>query len=417
MSLVAKFALLSVVFVDIMGQGLFFPILNTLVMDPATNLLPHDATRATRELVYGLVIATYFLSWFFGAPYISRLSDSLGRKPTMLFCLMGGLLGYVLTLASLYMGNLALLLLGRAITGFTAGNQPIAQAALVDGSADDVARSRNMGYVITATSAGMLGGPLIGGLSSDPAILGSLASLKLPFYISAALVGLTALLVLFTYKDVRVERGRFVFRPLEIFEVLIRIREFPLVVRSAIVLFFFHVTNMTYYIFISNFMHDRWGYGTLGTSAVMAVIGVALAFSSFFLVVPAQHRFDKRTIMGATFAIWFLCALGTVTAPFALLCFVYVFFFYFAFGVAYPTMLSIFSLSVGADEQGWVMGMTMAVFTLVGGTMSLIGGWLTSINVDLPFIVIMVAAVVAVIAMRLVWRHHTMDPVLNRPGK
>lgn len=417
MPLLAKFALLSVVFVDIMGQGLFFPILDTLVMDPSTGILASNSSRGTREFTYGLVIGVFFLSWFFGAPYISRLSDTLGRKPTILFCLMGAFAGYVLTLAALYMGNLTLLLIGRAITGFTAGNQPIAQAAMVDGSRGDVDRSRNMGYIISATSAGMLGGPLIGGLASDPAVLGSLASLKLPFYIALALVGATAVLVLFAYRDVRPERGTFRFHPLELVWVLTRIRGFPLVVRSAIVLFFFHVTNMTYYIFITNFMHDRWGYGTLGTSAVMGVIGLALAFSSAFLVVPAQRRYDKRTIIGATFVVWFLAALGTVTAPVAVLSFAYVFCFYFAFGIAYPTMLSVFSQSVGADEQGWVMGITMAVFTFVGGVVSLVGGWLTSVDIDLPFYIIMAAAIASIGVMRLAWRHPSMDGIMQRVGR
>ncbi|MEO1106094.1 MAG: hypothetical protein AAFW98_20570, partial [Pseudomonadota bacterium] len=50
------------------------------------------------------------------------------------------------------------------------------------------------------------------------------------------------------------------------------------------------------------------------------------------------------------------------------------------FGVAYPTMLGLFSGSVGEADQGWVMGITTAVFTLAGGVMSLIGGVLMSLD-------------------------------------
>ncbi len=416
MPFLAKIAMLSVVFIDIMGQGLLFPIVDTLVMDPKTAFLPAGTTEGARQFSYGLVIGTFFLAWFLGAPYISRLSDTVGRKPAILVCLLGAFAGYALTLAALYADSLVLLLIGRAVTGFTAGNQPIAQAAMIDGSADEADRGRNMGYIITATSAGLLGGPLIGGLASDPAILGRFASLELPFYIALVLVALSGLLVITAYQDVRRERGRFEFHALEIILVLVRIRHYPLVIRASIVLLFFHITNLTFYIFISNYMENRFGYGTFGTSMVMFTIGASLAFSSAFLVVPAQKHLDKKTIMAITFAIWFCCALGMVTSPFALLCFVYVFCFYFVFGIAYPTMMSIFSMTVGDDEQGWVMGITLAVFTLVGGVMSLIGGWLDSIDIAMPFYIIMGAAVVAVVVMQIVWRHASMERLMRKVG-
>ena len=38
---------------------------------------------------------------------------------------------YVITIVALSMDSLWLLIMGRAITGFTAGNQPIAQAAMI----------------------------------------------------------------------------------------------------------------------------------------------------------------------------------------------------------------------------------------------------------------------------------------------
>jgi len=95
---------------------------------------------------------------------------------------LGGLLaGYILTIVSLYLGSLPLLILARIITGFTAGNHPVTQAALVDISEDDNEKVRNMGLVIVGVSLGLMAGPLIGGVLSDKTLLGSIASLELPF--------------------------------------------------------------------------------------------------------------------------------------------------------------------------------------------------------------------------------------------
>ncbi|MEZ5863458.1 MAG: MFS transporter [Geminicoccaceae bacterium] len=403
MPLMAKIALLFVVFVDLIGQGLVFPIINELIMAPDSPLLPAGTPDAARHLDYGLVIGSFFLAWFLGVVYVARLSDSIGRKQALMICLGGALLGYVLTIAALYVGSLWLLILGRAVSGFTAGNQPIAQAAMVDASTDAADRDRNMGYIVTGISFGLVGGPIIGGIFSDQGLLGSIASVEAPFYASLVLVIVAMLLVLVFFEDARVERRPFVFRPQEIVENLWQVTRHPLVLRLLPVYVVFMVANLTFYIFIDNFLTSAFDYGIVGGSAVMLVIGFALAFSSTFLVQPTQARFDKHLIIALTFGLWAGAALAVAASPLALLCFVPVFLFYFCFGVAYPTMIGIFSGSVGEADQGWIMGITTAVFTLVGGIMSLIGGWLMSVDIRLPFYISATAAALGLLLVAASW--------------
>ncbi|MBG6144717.1 MAG: MFS transporter [Roseibium album] len=406
MSFFAKVTMLFVVFVDLLGQGLVFPILNSLIMEPGTSMLAKDTTDATRHFNYGLIIGIFFLCWFFGAPYISKLSDVIGRKNAILICLFGALGGYALTIAALYLNSFLLLILGRAITGLTAGNQPIAQAAMIDGSVDDEDRNRNMGYIITGVSFGLVGGPIIGGILSDPTILGSVASVKLPFYACFVLVMIAIFLVLTCFKDQHdkvAERQPFVFRPAEIFELLWQIKNYPIVVRLTVVFFFFHIANLSFYIFVDNYLTSKFGYGTFGGSMVMLTIGVALAFSSTFLVVPAQKRFSKEAILGTTFVVWAVSAGAFVASPVAILTFIPVFCFYFVFGIAYPTFLGLYSAAVGDEEQGWVMGVTIAIFTLVAGVISLLGGELIGLDLDIPFFGVIAAAIIALVVMFLAW--------------
>jgi hypothetical protein len=51
----SKFGLLFVIFVDVFGQSLILPIINTLVMDPGTDFLPPATSKATRHFDFGLV--------------------------------------------------------------------------------------------------------------------------------------------------------------------------------------------------------------------------------------------------------------------------------------------------------------------------------------------------------------------------
>ncbi|MGI9523718.1 MAG: MFS transporter [Hyphomicrobiaceae bacterium] len=415
MSTMAKVTLMFVVFVDLIGQGLVFPILNTLIMDPTSGFLPNDTAMGTRHFDYGLVVGTFFLAWFLGVVYVSKVSDSIGRKNALLICLVGALAGYVITLASLYLNSLWLMVLGRAITGFTAGNQPIAQAAMVDGSTDAADRDRNMGFIVTGISFGLVGGPIIGGLLSDPEILGSVASLKLPFYGAFMLVLVAIAMVLVYFRDVRTERTAFVFRPRDIIDSLLRIAEHSTVMKIMPVYSLFMLSNVTFYVFIDNFLTSAFGYGVIGGSAAMLVIGVALATSSTFLVKPAQERFGKREILGLGLVVMVSCVLAFVLIPVGYLTFIPVFFFYFLFGVCYPTLLGMFSGSVSEADQGWVMGVTTAVFCLAGGITSLAGGGLMSLDIRLPFYIAAFAAGLGLLVMILTWGTPTIRRLTDRP--
>ncbi|MEM7320374.1 MAG: MFS transporter [Pseudomonadota bacterium] len=404
MTNIAKITLLFVVFVDLIGQGLVFPIINSLIMETNSGFLPDSTSTGSRHFYYGLVIGCFFLSWFLGVVYVSKVSDSIGRKNALLVCLSGALAGYAITIAALYLNSLWLLILGRSITGFTAGNQPIAQAAMIDGSTDAADRDRNMGYIVTGVSFGLVGGPIIGAVLSDSAVLGSAATLKTPFYGAFVLVLIAIFLVISFFKDTRTEREPFVFRPRDITDSLIAVREHPLVLKILPVYSLFMIANVTFYVFVDNFLTSAFGYGVIGGSMAMVVIGFALAFSSTFLVKPAQERYTKHTIIYISLIVMILCGFAFAFSPSGVFSYVPVFFFYFFFGVAYPTLLGLFSSSVSDTDQGWVMGVTTAVFCLAGGIMSLIGGGLMSLDIRLPYYIVIVSAVLGLIGMHRRWK-------------
>ncbi|MFD0910996.1 MFS transporter [Ruegeria arenilitoris] len=410
MTKIAKITLLFVVFVDLIGQGLVFPIINSLIMETKSGFLPEGTSMGSRHFYYGLVIGCFFLSWFLGVVYVSKVSDSIGRKNALLICLGGALAGYAITITALYINSLILLIVGRSITGFTAGNQPIAQAAMIDGSTDAADRDRNMGYIVTGVSFGLVGGPIIGAVLSDAALLGSVATLKTPFYGAFVLVLIAILLVLFFFKDTRTEREPFVFRPRDVTDSLVAVRGHPMVLKILPVYAFFMIANVTFYVFVDNFLTSAFGYGVIGGSMAMVVIGVALAFSSTFLVKPALERFSKHNIIYVSLIVMVIC--GFAFSPSGVLSYVPVFLFYFLFGVAYPTLLGLFSSSVSEADQGWVTGVTTAVFCLAGGIMSLIGGGLMSINIRLPYYIVIASAILGLIGMHRRWKGKEISALL-----
>lgn len=397
-------ALLSVVFLDIMNQGLVIPILNTVVMVASYGFLPEHATVAERQFDFGLLMGVFFLSWFLGAAYISKISDFIGRREGILICLVGNLLGYALTIVALELSSFWLLLGARVLSGFTAGNQPIAQAALVDISENDDQKTRYMGLILVAISAGLVVGPLMGGLLSDKAVLGASASIQLPFYCVSVLVAICIVLIVIFFHDKRTEKRQFEFKPFEVFLTLWDAGKRPVILKLSLVFFFCQLALNTFYVFMDNYYFSRFQFDTLQNSIALVIFGAGLGFGSAFLVTPVNKRFDKVSIIRACTVAMGISAVLSLVNSSPVFAYVLILPFIIPFAIYYPTAMTLFSSAVDESEQGWVMGVTVALYTLGSGLVSLIGGRLMAIDIHLPFVVSLASAVIALVLIQLFWR-------------
>lgn len=410
---IATISLYMVIMLDVMGQGLVIPVITTLLLDPSQTLLDTNTPTGTRELYFGITMGVFFLSWFLGAAYISKLSDFIGRKQGLLICLGGAFLGYVLTVVALYLSSFVLLLVARIITGFTAGNQPIAQAAFVDESTSPEQKTRLMGYVIVAISAGLLIGPLLGGLLTNQSLLGGLASVQAPFYAAGVLVFINIVLIVIFYHNVEFERRPIKIKITDVFLTLWHAAKRPVVLRLALVFFCSQLSLNTFFVFLNNFLYSRFQFDTTQNSIILIVFGIGMAASGAFLVGPLDRRFSKKSIIYATLFVMGLGLLIVMLNPTGALSYVAILPFVIAFGINYPLMLSLFSASVDETEQGWVMGVTVALYTLGAGIISFVGGQLMAISIYLPYSVALAAVVIAMILIFTLWRgerFRALDP-------
>ena len=70
--------LFLVLFIDGMGLGLLFPILNAIIIEPNAGFIELSVNLNQREVLYGFIVGIFMLCWFFGAAYLGDLSDSIG---------------------------------------------------------------------------------------------------------------------------------------------------------------------------------------------------------------------------------------------------------------------------------------------------------------------------------------------------
>jgi predicted MFS family arabinose efflux permease len=261
-----------------------------------------------------------------------------------------------------------------------------------------------MGKVVAASALGLVAGPLIAGLLSDTAVMGRYATLELPFIVAAVLVLVTLVLVAIFFHDTRTERRNVDFGVTEVFLNLWRIRNRPTIIRLAVVWFFFELGLNAFFICMDDYMIEIFKFDTLQNSVLMTVFGLTMAFASGVLVGPLSTRFRKIPMVTASVVVMAVFLAVYLFNGISLLSYFLVVPIVVGFAIGYPTLFALFAASVGEDEQGWVMGITIALFTLGSGLIALAGGAMMTINANLPFITGIASFILALIFIAILWR-------------
>ena len=139
------------IFVNLVGFGIIIP------------LLPFYAqTFGASPLVIGLLFASFSLSQLVASPWLGHLSDTWGRRPVLIFSLIGTVVSFVMLALA---GSLPMLFVARVIDGLSGGNITTARAYIADVTTEDN-RARAFGFLGAAFGLGFIVGPGLGALFS-----------------------------------------------------------------------------------------------------------------------------------------------------------------------------------------------------------------------------------------------------------
>lgn len=209
---------------------------------------------------------------------------------------MGAIAGYAIAEGALVSHDYFLLVVSRVVTGFTAGAQPIAAAAMIDLAKSDRESARYLGLTTVGMSFGLVMGPIIGGLFSDKDLLGALASSHLPFFIGGLLCFVGLMLVFFGFEDVKTDASPMDANPLVVFKLLTDALNRDSARRVATAFFPYMLCVLGLYVFVLANLSTRFGYGDTGSSIGMFLMGIGLIVSSSLLVEPLMHGFRSAAL-------------------------------------------------------------------------------------------------------------------------
>lgn len=390
--------LFFVIAIDSMGLGILFPILSDLLINHHSNFLPHHSSDFMRELWYGITIGIYMIAWFFGSAMLGDLSDSIGRKKSLLICLLGAAAGYFISAVAIFFHSLLFLIVGRVIAGFTAGSQPIAQAAIVDVSTDET-RARNIGYVLLAVALGFVLGPFAGGVLSDSKII-SWFSYATPLYFAALLSLINCVLLFFSFKETVIKAHNIKIRfhyALQIFMEAFKSKRIRLL---SLVLLIETAGWSEYFTFVSQLLLRRFDYSVQESSFFIAVLAAGFSIGFGLLVNPVAKRFDLKKCVVANLWIAAFLFLITATAKNAIIIWISAVLIGMSTALVYSLLITLFSNQVGREEQGWVMGITNSVSALSFGLTALISGFAADWGPAVPIYFGCVGFIAAAIILR-----------------
>jgi DHA1 family multidrug resistance protein-like MFS transporter len=346
--------------VVMLGYGMIMPVMPFLI---------EQFGAGGTEL--GWLVSTYSLMQLVCAPLWGILSDRIGRKPVIAI----GVLGYAITL---FLFGLAtqfwMLFVARTLAGMLSSAAMPTSMAYISDNAPEGERSGGMGQLGAAIGAGVVAGPLLGGLLSS-------RSLSLPFFVGAALAGVAFVLVLLLLPESRPNPETAKKQPLR-WQNLRQVFSSPAgLLLLLIFIMSFGLANFQG--IIGLYAVDKFGFTTRQVGALWMVIGAVLILGQGGLTGPLTKRFGELPLIRlglAGGAAGFLFISLAVDFPTLLLA---LGFFTLTLALIGPALNAYISQFAG-EHQGAVMGLNSAATSLGRVVGPLLAGPLFDLNVEYP---------------------------------
>ena len=328
------------VFIDLLGFGIIIP------------LLPFYAESfGASALTIGLLGTSFSLMQFVFSPIWGRSSDRIGRRPVILFGLMGSCVSYLVLALST---SLMLLFVARVIGGIAGATIPAAQAYIADVTTP-ANRAKGMGMIGAAFGLGFIFGPAIGGVLSR-------VSPETPMWFASALCMANFIAAWFLLPESRVADNAT--------RTLGRVEAFRHALRKptlVLLMALFFIVTMAFSGFETTFAlfgEAKFGFTSSTIGFVFAFIGVVLATVQGVLVGKVVKRIGERrlipmAIMSVAIGIGLLPVvwnIPTLLGALALL----------AAGMGFntPSMTAMVSKLADPDDQGGILGLFSSISSL-----------------------------------------------------
>lgn len=342
------FFIFVTVVIDSIGLGIIIPVIPKLIQE----LIHGDLSAASQY--GGWLVFVYAFAQFFFASVLGNLSDKYGRRPVLLFSLLGFGINYIL------MGlapSIGWLFAGRLIAGITGASHTVAAAYIADISSPQK-KAQNFGLLGAAFGLGFILGPVLGG------ILGQYSS-RLPFFAAAALCLLNLLYGYFVVPEsLKPELRRpFDWKTSNPIGTFAHINTYPQILPLMVCIFLVNIA--------ANAVQTTWSYYTMEKFQWdERMVGLSLGFVGTLLmivqaglirIVIPKLGLKNAILLGLTLYLIAYSLFGIATQSWMMFA---ISIFFVSAGIGGPALQSYISNHIPANEQGQIQGGITSVISL-----------------------------------------------------
>ncbi len=334
--------------IDVMGWGLIIPVMPELISQ-LKGIAINEASP------YGAwLLSAYAVTQFVFAPVIGNLSDKYGRRPVLLFSLIGFGIDYIfLALAPTY----GWLFVGRIIAGITGASFTTATAYIADISTPET-RAKNFGMIGAAFGLGFIIGPALGGLLAGLGI-------RAPFYAAAILCLLNTLYGYFVLPESLSKEHRREFHwkranPLGSLKLFIK---YPAIGKLAISFFLIYMAaqsvqgNWNFY----TIYRFQWSEKMVGISLAVVGLLVGVVQAGLTRVINPKIGNERSIYLGLILYSIGLLLFAFATEGWMMFAFLIP---YCLGGIAGPSLQAVLAGHVPSNEQGELQGALTSLMSL-----------------------------------------------------
>lgn len=341
------------ILIDVIGFGIIIPVMPKLIQQLTGDNLSNAAKWGS------WLTFSYATMQFFFSPVLGGLSDRFGRRPILLFALLGLGLDYVF---QAFAPTIAWLFVGRIIAGITGASFTTATAYIADISVPEK-RAQNFGMVGAAFGLGFIIGPVIGGISAQ-------WGPRVPFMVAACFSLLNFLYGYFILPEslLKENRRKFDWKRANPVGSLMHLKRYPIVSGLVVTLFLVYVAANAVQSVWTFYTMLKFGWTEKIVGYSLGVVGLLVAIVQGGLI---RFITPKLGIKNSVYAGLILYTLGMVLFAFAGQGWMMFAFLvpYCLGGIAGPALQGIISNQVPPNEQGELQGALtslMSVSAIIG---------------------------------------------------
>lgn len=340
--------------------SVFLTGLGLTIVNPVLPFLVAPYVKVSQQAsVVTCLAAAYATALFLAAPILGALSDHFGRRPILIFSLIGAAIGYSIFGVG---GSLWLLFLGRIIDGITGGEIAAIFAYFADITPFEK-RTQYFGWISAIVGIGTALGPVIGGLLAN---FGN----STPFFVGAAISLLNAAYGFFFMPESLSQERRsqnISFQKLNPLKQLLTILKLPIINRLLFTAFLLWLPNGGLQAIFSQFSIDTFAWKPAIIGLMFSLIGILDILSQTFIMpLLLKHFSDQKIIsLGMTAEIFGYLFIGSAYLTHQAIVFVLgMIIFSLGDAIFNPAFNGLLSKSADENTQGQVQGGAQSIQAL-----------------------------------------------------